>query len=718
MAERYRQHIGPERVQVGLPDSGGVDLATQLSRAAKEVAGAAYSTGAALVEQQGIEQGQQAGLTGTPDPRTGMSALTPFGRGYNSAAEAAYSAKIQTDIQTTIERLALDREADPAGLQFAIDSYGAAIHDSVPEAYRPQVAVMLKGKTAVAVARAQAQLKIREGNQIVASHLEGMDSALKMAVEGATKLPGREGDAYAIGFAIENRRRLEVMAREGLIQPTDVVKYDGMFRDALEKGLTDAPVNAAIEDLTDLIREDVEVGAAALEQLWKRDDLTDEQKLAVQKGAEAVFSDVHSTRSRLYAEDIAALDKRLASEESSVGIENEARRLFRLGALTQEGFSSRLSGNVRNAKANAEKADDMAAVRAALASGQGLDPTDPDAKKAVDTLFQARAGEEGLLPGSRQWQELAIETFRQSNILPATVLSWGRISALSQDPATVALGAEFLAKAWAANPTAAQYTAEDSRLQSLVWQVHEGIASGAPVEEAVGLAHRNAEQANNKALRDELERRYAKDKVQEGNSLALRGFLNSGSKFDRSPWYRIGGGAPATPPEMDAEFNARVKANFMLNGGDKQAAREQAAEQVMSTYRYTTINGKPEIMKWGIDPSKDEVVRQDLNTALDAKGFTGDKTKLKLVPNTETERSRGVFWSVVPEDENGFVFDVVRGPDNRPLLYSIPNADRYKKARDELRSKRLQDEEATRQEQERTREIMRQYQSPIPVGAP
>lgn len=707
MATRYRDLAGPERVQVGLPDSGGVDLATRLSRAAKGVGDIAQAYGSDLAAQEGAK----AGARDVGAPREGLSSTTPFGRAYNSSAEAAYSAKVQTDIQTTVERLADEHEADPDGLQYALNSYGAAIHDSVPEAYRPQVAQMLRSTAAVGVSRARSQLKMRTDNQTVADYMEGADSALKLAIEMGTKLPGAEGDDFVVRSVAENLRRLEVMAREGLIQPTDVVKYDNDFRAALDKGLTDAPVNEAIERLSDIARVDVKAAANAMDLIWDS-DLTQEQKTAIQAGFEKLVSDVHSINSRVFAEDTARLNERLASGDDSMDIVTEARRLYRNGALTVDGYESARAARVRNAKENADKADDISAVQVALEAGVGLDPTDNEARKAVTTLFDASVASAGYKPGSLEWQTVAVDTFRRTNILPSSAMSWARVSMLSDDPLTVATGAQFYRKAQQANLTAAPYTAEDQRLESLAYQVDEGITAGVDPISVVGTVQKIMSLP--KEQRDLLERKYTViDKAPESNLSALQSSLNSSDAFDRS-WT---GGAPSVPIDMEADYNQRVHNNYMLNGGNLESARKQAFEQVARVYRYTTINGKPELVKWGIPVGEDEAIRQDLNTSLDSVGFTGDKGKVRIVPNSETERSRGVFWSLVPEDENGFVFDVVRGPNNRPLLYAVPGKDAFAKAKEGVRQRKLSEAGAARAEQQKIDEQLSQYPLATP-GVP
>lgn len=672
--QRYRDLVAPTRVQTGLPDSGGTDLAGQLARAAKGVQDLATNVGSALAAQRGAAEGQKAGLSGSPKPREGLSALSPFGREYNSAAEAAYSVKVQTDIQDSLERLAMEHQADPAGFQHAANSFAAAIHDSVPESYRPWVGQLLKGKIQVGSTRLLAQQRVREGNRIVADYLEGVNSAAQMAIEGAVNLPGGEGDTYVTGFVTENRRRLDAMEAEGLIDATDVVKYDDAFRTAIDKGLTAAPVNAAVEKINMLLDEDVEAGVAAWQLAESNPNLTDEQKADIGLKVRGKLTDLNAMRSRLYAEDKALLGKRLAAEESGPGVEREARRLYRLGAMTEDEFSAALATSVRNAKTTAEKTTDVVNVQEALRTGARLNPGDSKVRKQVDTYFGAYLAHNGIEPGSAQAYAVATSLFEQTNVFPPSAKSSMEIALMSPDPLDAALAAGVYENARKSNPYAWAIYGDSPALQSRASQINQGLAGKMTPESAVNLADKNINTPE--PVRKLLEARFAKEKVPDRNLSMLKDELRKGA-YEKQFDTEFFAGPPDPPLELQAEYATAVQTFYMLNGGNEQQARQQAADTVLPLYRRTRINGKPEIVKHGIPEGQEEIVRQDVDSVLDAVGYTGDKTKVKVVPNILTDQSvngnlPGMFWSLVPVDDNGNVFDVVRGPDNLPVLYNAP----------------------------------------------
>ena len=169
MAERYRQAVAPVGVETRMPSSGSAELGDLLSRAAKGIQSQAVAVGSELRMNEAAAQGQKDGFAGKPKPVSGLAALTPWGKGYNSAAEAAYSAKVQTDVAATIDDLAAKHEADPEGMQAAIDAVAVQMYDGVPEQYRPWVGAMLKGKTRVAVSKANEQLRVRTENETLAA---------------------------------------------------------------------------------------------------------------------------------------------------------------------------------------------------------------------------------------------------------------------------------------------------------------------------------------------------------------------------------------------------------------------------------------------------------------------------------------------------------------------------------------------------------------------
>lgn len=716
MAERYRQHISPTGVQVGLSDSGGVDLARQLAGASKSLQNVAVGVGTHLRTEQGQQEGARDALAGKPKPKSGFASMTAYGQAYNSAAEAAYSAKIQTDIQTTLERLAIENEADPDKFQLAAQSFGAAIHDSVPEAYRPQVAQMLKGKTEIGVTRLFAQRKIREDNQKVADYFESTEPALQMALEGAIKLPGAEGDAYVTGFVTENRRRLEVMAREGLIQSTDVVKYDNGFREALEEGLNNAVVTQEVERLTDVARVDVEAASGLMEAVQNSDKFTPDQKAAVQKAFEAELSNLYSTRSRVNAEPRAALSDRLAAGDSSRDIEAEARRLYREGAYTVDEYESARAARVRNAKEGESKTADVNIVAEALANGERLNPGDAKVRKQVDTYFQTAMTAAGVKRGSREYFTTATELFAKTNVFPPSAKSDMEVGLMSPDPMDAAVAAGVYDNARKANPYAWAVYGENPNHASRARQIQQGVDARLTPESAVGLADRNINAPE--GVRKLLQRDYVDRKVGRGNDQALIGLMiDAGDEFNPRGW----AGRPDPPPELRSEFDRMTRTYFMLNGGNEDQARQQAADTVLPLYRLSTINGKPEIVKHGIPQAHNDIVRTEVNAVLDEVGYAGDKSKVRIAPSILTDQSvngnlPGEWWVMVPVDDDGNVHDLVRGPDNRPaaLIVPRPGSPQWKAAESKARQVAATEAEKGRERYLESAERMKQYQQAIP----
>lgn len=704
---RYRQSVGPALIDTSLPSTGAEDLGNRLAQYSRRIGNTATQYGAALRRQQGEQEGLREGAAGNPQPRTGFAAITPFGQAYNNSAEAAYSAKVQTDINETADRLALEHEADPEGFSAAMDAVAVQLYKTVPEPFRPLVGTVLNGRKSAVAARLAQQRKIRVDNETLAATLQGMENGAQAAVEAASKLPGAEGDDLLKGYIAENRKRWEVLAREGIIAPTDVLKYDAAFRKSVTEGLDNYEVVSVTERLTDLANVDVQAAAAAMELVWQNEDLTTAQKEAIQDSFNSTVSDIHGRRSRIYAEQTARIAERLAARDTSESLVTEAEALYRNGAYTVDQLEGVRAGRMRNIKAAQDTQDSIGVVKRSIASGVPLDPRNADDRKNVDAYFSAVVANAGFQAGSEQWRQAAIQVYQATNILPETASSWARSKMLSQaDAPGAALAARFMAAATEANPLAAPYTVEDANTSSFIYQVN--AATNAGVDPIVAVETARANLNIPKEQRELLDTRYTAGKFEQTNETALRQFMyTEGSGMDYAPWYLPGDPLPETPLAMQAEYNSLVKTYFRLNGGDIEGARRQAAGVVKRTYRVSDVNGKPEIIKFGPPKGTGPMLRQVLNDALTANGFTGDPNTVKLRPSWVSDSTQGTAWFLVHENEDGDVVDVVRGKRNQPAVFVMPNEAVASTARERVRQQTIEDLKAKREENKRLEQVTR-----------
>lgn len=681
MAQRYRQAVGPVGVETRMPSSGSAELGDLLSRAAKGVQSQAVAVGSELRMNEAAAQGQKDGFAGKPKPVSGLAALTPWGKGYNSAAEAAYSAKVQTDVAATIDELAAKHEADPEGMQAAIDAVAVQMYDGVPEQYRPWVGAMLKGKTRVAVSKANEQLRVRTENETLAAAFEGSNSAAAAAIEAGVHIPGKEGDDLVLGYVIENRRRLEVMAKEGLIKATDVVKYDAAFREAVDRGISDTRVTLVSDAIATATREDAEKGASLLQAAMASEDLTEPQKAQVAANWQKANSAEHAKNAVLFADEVANVGQRIASGETGGQIRAELKALRRRNALTPSGYADKMAAVARNEKEKVGKEIELSALEIVQSEGGVMDPGNPKHKKAVDTLFRDQAAASGYARGSNEWKTLAVDTLRKSNIFPESAQAFIRATSPSANPESAALAASFYAEAYKANPTAMRQEGYDAKLDSYLLQIDEAVSAGgnyiSTVERVNDLVY-NTSKEKEERLRGE----YAKQKAPVKNKLALANRMRGG-KFDTEGLIFSSQMQPSG--EMLDDYERLVRSEFVYNGGKLAEAQEKAANDVTSIYRVSDVNGSPEIMKWAPQLPTD-ILRKDIDeTVIDA-GYPAG-TKAALSPSSETDPSMGLVWDLVAVDENGRLLDRIRDPrTGYPIRWRVPGADAYDRAEEKVRA--------------------------------
>jgi hypothetical protein len=694
-----------------MPSSGSAELGELLSRAAKGIQSQAVAVGSELRMNEAAAQGQKDGFAGKPKPVSGIAALTPWGKGYNSAAEAAYSAKVQTDIANTVDTLALEHEADPEGMKAAIDAVAVQMYDGVPEQYRPWVGAMLKGKTAVAVGRAKQQLKIRTENETLAAALEGSVSAASAAIEAGVNIPGKEGDDLVIGYVTENRRRLEVMAKEGLIKPTDVAKYDSDFRAAVDKGISDTKIAQVSEHINAITREDADAGAAAMQTVWDNPNLTDEQKAAVEKNWEEANNAEHYKNARLYADQLANVSQRIAAGETGRKLEADLATLRKRNVLTPVGFADKMAAVVRNAKESAAKQEKLSAWEIVQAEGGVMDPGNGEHKKAIDEVFKAQAAVSGYTVGSPEWKMLAIDTLRKSNIFPESARAFVRTTSASANPEAAALAASFYAEAKRANPRAFIQGAFDPKLDSYLLQLDRAVSAGG--EPAVV-----AEKVNNQVfeqtpeMQERLRAEYTKQNAFKRNPLALAEHMR-GSQFETEGLI-FDSTLPPTR-EMMADFDNAVKLEFMRNGGELEAAQSKAAEDILGKYRKTDVNGKDELMAWA-PQLPTSILHADIAATVKDAGYDVDKLRVRLEPTDETDSSMGLRWGLIGIDEDGMSLGwLLDKKTGKPIRYQLPGADAYDKALEQVKADKLAEAQRIRENEQTVKQATDQlFSNPNP----
>lgn len=599
------------------------DSFSSFSRAASEAGGLAQEFAA----NRAAKTGEQEGAAGTPKFKKGFGALTTVGRAYNSAAETAYVAKVHTDINDTMTRLEQDSEADLAGFSEKAKSYSDSLLAEVPEEMRPVIGHVLTARSLAGQDKVRDQQKSKERTQTYADYLTSVPAIVNNTLAAAKHLPSEQADAALTVAVHDNEARLAELVKDNVVDADSAVKLSAQFHTALDKGLVSARTDPAIEQLSNLARDDVQLGDAALAAIENRDDLSFDDKTEIRKGYEKQRNLLAFERSRQFAEQSGDFAKRLAGGAHGQDTEHENLALYKQAAISVDEYQSNQSTIQRNADKNAEDAVDMTAVLEAMNGGRGLDPTNTKQRKVLDKVFKAGAGMAGMEQGDPRWQASAINIAKRTNVLPESAQAWARVNMMSGDPNQVAQGATFFARAQEANPAAWDYDA-DPKIAAFAEQMNANLSAGVVTERAFEMAHKNVYEQTD-YQRQELAKRYRDDKVAKDNSDTLRGSLNGDSEFDHS--FLGMGGAPTPTLAMQADYNGAVERMYSYVNGDIGQARKLAYDSIKSRYGYTQMNGEPEIIKYapekmypGLTP---EIIRNDVANTI--AGLSGSSAALE-----------------------------------------------------------------------------------------
>jgi hypothetical protein len=650
---RYRNLEGMSLIDVGKRSTrtGADDVASQLAQTFASFSRVGSDIGGALTANIAAEQGTKEGLTGTPEIRKGLRAVTAYGRAYNNAAEAAYSARTQVDVDETIRRFEDEHEADPDGFGLKVAEYEKGLLEETPEELRDRTALIVRSRAAASGQRVRNQAIAKERNQNEADYVSSLPARVSNTLAMMETLTGEHADVALAESVSDNRAQLAALVNDNVLTPMQAAKYDAEYRIGIDEGLTEMRISGTVTDMVTAMKASVSRGDAMLASLDANKDLSDDDKIEIHKQYRAAREALSFERSRLHVEESGQLARSLAAEGFGPELEAENVRLYDRGAISVDEYESNISTMTRNAKASVEDGISTEAVQNAMSGGQGLDPTLKDHRDAADAYLKDVVAKTGMTVGDPRYQAFVSEMVRKTNILPASADSWARISVLSGQPEQVATGAGFLGRVNEANPRAWNY-ADDPRIGAMVDQVNTFMKSGIVTERAFEMAHRNVYERTD-AERALLQDQYRVAIKDDDNSAALQDELDSDENFDRA----LFSGAPQAPLAMQAEFDSLVNQFFQLNNGDLVAARRMASDTVRATYGYTTVNGEPELMKYapekmfpGMTP---EVIRNDVETSLRRAFGVPTVETTTLAPEEETEYRRWME-SIGHTNEAGF----------------------------------------------------------------
>lgn len=693
---RYRQLVSPVGVDVVNQETGGAQAAMQLSDALASFSRTSAGVLGVLRSEQGAREGEAAGAAGTPQPRAGMRATTAYGRAYNSAAEAAYAAKMQTDIDSSITKYEQDYEANLEGFSTVSKKYADELIAAVPPEYRVRVEQALAARVADGAARIRDQQIAFEREDQRAAKLEGMKSLANLTLSAATRLPREEGDAAIAAAVEENRLQLDALVDDHALDATTALKWQEAFVEMLDDGLFAQRTAPVIEGLMNEARVDVLRADKMLATVLADESIPLDERADIRAKYDAQRTALVEDRSNAHIEASSALAKRLAADEFGAGVEGESWRLYRKGAISGPEHEGNLRKAVENSRKNLEDGADIAAVLEKLKRGEGLDPA-PESKdrKALNKMVDRQVAASGMVEGDDRWTQFMLDIAKETNILPFVAESYARRGMMSGDPLRASLSASFFMKVQETNPVAWDYNS-DPKLAVFGEQLYRNTAAKGDPVSAYQLTYENVYKVT-KEQREILEAELGskKDLLAE-NASQLTSALDDDPRFD--PFGRAG--VPGKSPgavAMQGDYNRLVSQYFVLNRGNLEEARSLAAKAVKSNYGVSGVNGQREIMKYAPERMyphlTTEVIRDDiLKSVAQVSAAPGvvDPKKIRLVPEGRglTEHTRGLKWNIVVEDEDGEP-DVIRGPNNKPLVYQLPVGESFEAARARLNAEKL-----------------------------
>jgi hypothetical protein len=463
-------------------------------------------------------------------------------------------------------------------------------------------------------------------------------------------------------------------------------------------------------------REDAARGVKALQEFDKR-ELPDEVRDAVHRRVNEGVNLLRANRRRERVEDLARVDRAIATDTAGHDTERLVDDLYASGALTPDEYGNTLAridqSVIQRAKANAGAAE----ISKALAAGLPLDPQSKDQRDALSSYFAANT--HGVETGSEPWRTAALAIANKTRLLPEQPLAWMRQSLRSPDPGIAATAAQFYGAVQAGAPDA--LSSLDDKTRSFADLVNSMIEAGTDPASAVEVARENVFQVREDVLkaREKAWGGNGHASLVNGSSAALTSLIDR----DFAPgWFS------STPATSDAraalvadakliepDFRSQTE-RYFRNTGDIERAREMAWNDVRRVYGRSEVNGSPQM--FAFPPERYGLTRADIEQSAEEFLKTNPQADdtaaadVVLVPDAMTLRQVGdVFEGRMFRPSYALV-----GKSGQPLLnadgsrarFEIPSgeefAERVRKAQAEAEGKaRAQVDEARRR-----REVLKQ----------
>ena len=679
MPTRYRDLQNRTLLQTGLVDDSGAQTAARLASVFKQFENTAAQIGTTLQTRRGAAEGAAAGAAGTPEMVRGWRSLTARGAAYNSAAEVAYTNKLQIDLDEQLDRIELESEADPVSYQAKAKGLLDGTLKNVPVEMRPQIEQMARARVVAGTSRIAVQADAKRKSEGVAAYIAGAPRRVSGVLTATKNLPPEEADAEMQRAIADNDQQLAALVAENALTPVQAEQQRQAFIADLDAGVAGLKVGLMVDDLMNAARLNVEDGDQMLAELEAREDLSPEEKEDVRSKYREARNLLYFERSRQHIEATTSLARDLGNGAYGGSVIARARDLYRKAALSPDEFQSALRQSDRNAEEAIDEDSDAAAVAAILAAGGRLDPGSGPIgskhRKGLTALFDQAVKEGGMTPGDDRWRAMAVGTTQQTNILAESAESWARIQLASGDPAAAISAARFVQQVQEAVPGAYAWN-DEPELQAFADLLLTNVNAAIDPQQAYDTARKSiygVQPGVKKARLDEYDALVKRDP----NVNRLSSQLNKGRGWFGPPELPV-------PAAAAAEYETLVREFFVISG-DIEQARKLAGQQMKQNWGETRVNGEPEFTKYplekmGVDVS---IVRQDNAETLKAMGSDVDPDTVRLVPINATDRTRGLQWGLEVIDEDGN-YDIIVGPNGREQAYTLPFAEEF----DELKARK------------------------------
>lgn len=606
--ERYQPNtVGPTTDF----NTGQGTLADEIGRAGYTAEKIAEDWGGKLRAKAGEDAGAAAGESLNVDTKitSGMNEFTAYGQAYTNAAEAAYSARTKTDMIGTIDRLKMENETDP--IAFATKAQGAM--DGLVQNADPRIQPFLKLFARAQITSGQAEIagKVHEWNlqQGVADTLDSNRQSAKAVAEAAKGKTPAEVDALVIGISDSVASEWHALANSHAVHPVIAEQHIQEFHKQLEAEISGERVGTVVEDLLNVFHADANVGAQKFAAIMDQNNksYTGEEKAAIGRmWANGVEAD-HHLKSML-PQNIAAANKvatDIAGGGYGAGLIARVAELRRQNVFTPLEQQAHVVAIERNRISALDTGTKFAAVDDML--NDRVMPGDPggpggaEYKKYVSANFDQTTIASKVAPGSDRWVQMATLYANKTNVVPLSVESWIRTSAMSHNAAQASIAANTYEKLKDANKVAAMFQS-DPKMDPLLSQMSEFTRNGQSAEAAYEMAMKNTydQTDGQRQILNEQYKPKGDTKRNQQNAKELQDFINTKPEFTypgSSSWFSLNSGHIKPSVDNLAIYDKLRRDAYVATGGNDQAAKDIATRAFSANYAVSTVNGYPELLK-------------------------------------------------------------------------------------------------------------------------